>query len=68
MRVRTGGIYKEETSGGVYRTKSGDLKQRRKVRYSAIIQVNYHRYKFRSTNYENCRFWLDWMLQKYKYV
>ena len=43
MRVRTGGIYKEETSGGVYRTKSGDLKQRRKVRYSAIIQVNYHR-------------------------
>lgn len=34
-------------------------------RWVAEIMVKYKRYRFRSTNYDNCRWWLQMMCEKY---
>ena len=36
-----------------------------KSRWVAEIMVNRKRYRFRSTNYDNVRWWLNTMIEKY---
>ena len=36
-----------------------------RLRWVAEITVDRRRYRFRSTNFNNCRHWIDMMLDKY---
>lgn len=68
---RTGCIYTEQNNPGlrhghggsglhVYGTPS------KRLRWVAEIRYHGHRYRFRSTNYNNVRRWLDDMVNKFK--
>lgn len=74
-RKRTGTIYVEvQRNLGKSRNSSGNfgrsfvkgvgLVQRR--RYVAEIMVMGKRYRFRSTNYYNCKWWLSQMVNRYE--
>lgn len=74
MRKRTGTIYVEvQRNTGKRRNSSGNfgaqfvrgvgMVQRR--RFVAEITVLGKRYRFRSTNYDNCRFWIEQMRNRY---
>lgn len=68
MKYRTGTIYSEITNKGrstVARRVRGTNKQIYTSRWVGEIVVNYKRYRFRSTNFDNVRHWVDMMVEKY---
>lgn len=70
MKKRTGSIYEEYTNpGNVHaagRFVRGVGLVSYKHRFVAEITVLGKRYRFRSTNIDNCRAWLNDMVEKYK--
>lgn len=65
---RKGCIYSEITNAGsstLGRGVRGTNKRIMKSRWVAEIMVNRKRYRFRSTNYDNVRWWLNTMIEKY---
>lgn len=68
LLYRTGTIYSEITNKGrstVARGVRGTNKQIYTSRWVGEIVVNYKRYRFRSTNFDNVRHWVDMMVEKY---
>ena len=66
---RKGCIYSEITNAGsstLGRGVRGTNKRIMKSRWVAEIMVNRKRYRFRSTNYDNVRWWLNTMIEKQK--
>lgn len=64
-RQRRGSLYSEMTNKGRSSTKY--VRGARPVycfRWVAEIRVHGKRYRMRSTNYDNCRRWLDDMIEK----
>lgn len=62
---RRGSIYSEMTNKGRYSTKYvRGAKPIRCFRWVAEIIINRKRHRMRSTNYNNCRRWLDDMIEK----
>lgn len=64
---RKGCIYSEFTNKGRTSTRYvRGCKPVRCFRWVGEIQVDRKRYRFRSTNYGNVRFWLDTMIAHYQ--
>lgn len=73
---RTGTIYKEQQRNTGHRSNSGGrhcgVQYVRGVgrvvrsRWVAEILVHGKRYRFRSTSYDNCRWWIRMMVEKYE--
>lgn len=65
MRERTGCLYSEMTNKGRCSTKYvRGAKPIYCFRYVAEISIHGKRHRFRSTNWGNCRAWLDDMIAK----
>lgn len=62
MRYRTGSISKETqwNPGGARRARQP------RIRYVASIVVHRERFRMRSTNLQNVRYWLEDMVRKYE--
>lgn len=68
MRYRTGTIYSEITNKGRSTAKAAPRGVGGVIycsRWVGEIMVNGRRYRFRSSNYDNVRHWVDMMVQKY---
>ena len=68
MMKRKGCIYSEITNAGsstLGRGVRGTNKRIMKSRWVGEIMVHRKRYRFRSTNYDNVRWWLNTMIEKY---
>ena len=75
-KQRTGTIYKEQQRNTGHRSNSGGrhcgVQYVRGVgrvvrsRWVAEISVHGKRYRFRSTSYDNCRWWIRMMVEKYE--
>lgn len=72
MKERRGTLYEEYTNpGNVHaagRFVRGVGMVGYKHRYVAEITVKGKRYRFRSTNYDNCRAWLNDMVEKHRVI
>lgn len=65
---RTGTIYSEITNAGAStlgRRFRGTNRNIYKSRWVGEINIDRKRYRFRSTSYENVRWWVEMMVQKY---
>lgn len=68
--IRTGCIYSEQNNPGLRRGRGGSELHvygtpSKRLRWVAEIVYHGHRYRFRSTNYNNVRRWLDDMVNKF---
>lgn len=69
MKKRTGVIYGEMYNKGKHPARSGLHNPGvvpKSFRWVAEITVNRKRYRFRSTNLNNVRWWVEMMVEKYR--